>query len=101
MKKLLREFWNLPMAAWAITTLLVVLFAVVPSTSFHLDDHSAEHSQALALQDAIKSEQARDRFNRAAAQICGNAGWVEIGDGSIQCITRIGGRKALVAKVAP
>ena len=101
MRKLLREFCTPPMAAWAITPLLVLLFAVVPATSIHLDDNSAERAQADSLNDAIKAAQAKERFARAAAQICGNAGWVEVGDGSIQCITRIGGRKALVAKVTP
>lgn len=66
-----------------------------------LDDHSAERAQADSLNDAVKAEQAKERFARAAAQTCGNAGWVEVGDGAIQCITRIGGRKALVAKVQP
>lgn len=97
------EFNNAPMAAWAVTTILVLLFAVVPSTAFHLDidDHSLERAEADSLADAVKAEQARERFNRAAARICGNAEWTEIGDGQIQCAPRVSGGKALVAKVQP
>lgn len=97
MKKLLREFWNLPMAAWAITTLLVVLFAVVPGTSFHLDDNSEEFSAADDAIDQIKRER---REAMAARNICGeNAGYRFDGN-TLQCLTKRGA-KTITAKVTP
>lgn len=57
-----------------------------------IDDHSTERAQADALADAIKTEAADARFERAAREICGqNATWKH-GDrpGSIICMTRRG-----------
>lgn len=98
MKNLLEEFNNPPMKVWAVTTALVVLFAVVPSTSFHLDDNSVEHS---AAKDAIAQQQREQRFANAGKAMCGdNAAWVTVDENTIQCLTHKG-RKTIQAKVTP
>lgn len=78
----------------ALNVLLATLIAAVLSTSYLLDgptDHSAEHAQAAALDDAIKTEAAQARFARAGAAICGeNAAVMDLGDGTIQCLTKRG-----------
>ena len=97
MKKLLREFCNPPMAAWAITTLLVVLFVIVPGTAFHLDDNSAEFSGA---DDALAQITRERKEAMAARNICGeNAGYQFTGN-TLQCYTKRGG-KTITAKVQP
>ena len=57
-----------------------------------IDDHSDERAQADSLADAIKSEAAEDRFERAARQICGENAGFKRGDrpGSIICMTKRG-----------
>lgn len=97
MKNLLSEFWNLPMAAWAITTLLVVLFAVVPGTAFHLDDNSAEHGAAKDALDQIKLER---RQAMAARAICGENAGYQFNGNTLQCFTHRGA-KTVTAKVQP
>ena len=94
---LIREFWNLPMAAWAITTLLVVLFAVLPSTAFHLDDNSAEHGVAKDALDQIKRER---KEAMAARAICGQNAGYEFTGNTLQCFTHRGA-KTVTAKVQP
>jgi len=73
----------------AINWTIAGLIALILSTAHLLDgpdDHSAEHAQALSINDAIKSEAADARMARAAAEICGiNAGWVQQSDSSISC----------------
>ena len=97
MKNLLRDFCNPPMAAWAITTLLVVLFVIVPGTAFHLDDNSAEQGAAKDGLDQIKRER---KEAMAARHICGeNAGYQYTGN-TLQCYTKRGG-KTITAKVQP
>ena len=97
MKKLIREFCNPPMAAWSITTLLVVLFAVLPSTSFHLDDNSAEHGAAKDALDQIKLER---RQAMAARAICGENAGYQFSGNTLQCFTHRGA-KTITAKVTP
>lgn len=53
-------------------------------------DHRAEWAQSTAAQDAIKSEAARARFERAAGQMCGNAGYTEVDATTIRCTPRKG-----------
>ena len=75
------------MAAWAITTLLVVLFVIVPGTAFHLDDNSAEHGAAKDSLEQIKRER---KEAMAARAICGeNAGYQFTGN-TLQCFTHRG-----------
>ena len=82
---------------WALVALFVVLLAIVGPT---IDDHSAEQDQALALQDAIKAEQAQERFAKAARDLCGeNGAWRLIDARTVQCMTHRGA-KTIVVKVA-
>lgn len=98
MKKLLEEFTSPPMITWAVTTALVVLFAVVPATSFHLDDNSGEHG---AAKDAIAQQRQQARFDKAAHEVCGeNIAWTQTGTGTIQCFDHRG-TKTIQAKVTP
>lgn len=97
MKNLLRELCNLPMAAWAIMTLLVVLFAVVPGTAFHLDDNSAEQGAAKDGIDQIKRER---KEGMAARAICGENAAYQFNGNTLQCLTHAG-RKTITAKVTP
>lgn len=53
-------------------------------------DRRAEWVQSTAAQDAIKTEAARARFERAAGQMCGNAGYTEVDATTIRCIPRKG-----------
>lgn len=93
----LEEFNNLPMKVWAGTTILVLLFAVVPSTSFHLDDNSDEFSSA---DDAINQANREQRLAKAGKTICGeNAAW-QVEGNTLQCFTRKG-KKTITATVQP
>ncbi len=53
-----------------------------------MPDGRAEMAQSAATQDAIKTEAARARYMRAAAQSCGNADWVEVDSHTVRCIPR-------------
>lgn len=99
MKKLLQEFNNAPMITWAVTTALVVLFAVVPATSFHLDDNSGEHG---AAKDAIAQQRQQARFDKAIKEMGRENGACFQTDkpGEIQCFTHRGA-KTITAKVTP
>lgn len=57
-----------------------------------IDDHSTERAQADALADAIKTEAADERFEKAARKACGeNAAWKHADrPGSIICMTKRG-----------
>lgn len=88
---------------------LAAIIAAILSTShlldtgntFEITDHSTEHAQAAALQDAINAEAAHARYMRAAAAICGeNAGYLETADGAIACTTKKGKRTGVVLQVA-
>lgn len=66
-----------------------------------LDDHSAETATAASMEDALRAADARERFQRAAQQICGpQSPFTELADGSIQCHDRRG-RKTITAEVRP
>jgi hypothetical protein len=85
---------------WLLAAALALLLSAA-----HLldgpDDRSAEHAQALSLQDAIKKEAANARMARAAAEICGiNAGWVQQSDSSISCRLHNGKRTRDVVQVS-
>jgi hypothetical protein len=100
MKWILKEFNNPPMKAWAISMILALAIAAAQSTSFHLDDHSAERATADTMNDAIKAAQKRDRFIKAASDICGiNAGFIEQADGSIRCTLHTGRKTSRTAMV--
>jgi hypothetical protein len=65
--------------------------------AIHLDDAPdarAEWDKSTALADAIKSEAAQERYQRAAAALCGseNAIAKDLGGGVIQCFTKRGYR---------
>lgn len=65
-------------------------------------DHSTQLAQAEDLQDAIKTEAARDHFTRAAAQICGNGGWSQDADGGVHCHRRaVRGPGVVLTRMAP
>jgi len=81
----------------ALATLAIV--AILGWFGPSLDDHSGEWDQAYALEDALNTAAARQRFEKAAQAICGpQAAWQELADGSIQCRTKHG-RKTITAKV--
>lgn len=68
-------------------------------------DHSTEVAQAQALIDAqraaVEAAATRQRFEHAAARMCGeNAAWLELEGGAVQCRTKHG-RKTIVARVQP
>ena len=82
--------------------LLASLIALLMGAAIHLDDAPdarAEWAQSTALADAIKSEAAQARYQRAAAALCGseNAVAKDLGDGVIQCLTKRGYRTQKVA----
>ena len=66
---------------------IVVIYAAMQQLD-GMPDGRAEMAQSAATQDAIKSEAARARFMRAAAQSCGNADWVEVDSHTVRCIPR-------------
>lgn len=63
-------------------------------------DHHAEMAQAADLQAAIHAEAAQARFDRAAAAMCGNAGWVLQADDSVRCVPRKGHSQRIVVAYA-
>lgn len=82
--------------------LVAALVALMMSAAMHLDgpsDARAEWDQSAALADAIKTDAARTRFERASAALCGseNAIAKDIGNGVIQCQTRRGANTKRVA----
>lgn len=66
---------------------IVVIYAAMQQLD-GMPDGRAEMAQSAATQDAIKSEAARARFMRAAAQSCGNSDWVEVDATTVRCIPR-------------
>jgi len=72
-----------------INALLMVSFAVLLSfVGPALDDNSKEHSTA---KEAIEQQRKAQRFEKAAQAVCGvNAGFTDLGDGVIQCLTKRG-----------
>lgn len=93
--------------ALATIGLGLLLAFVGPTLLDGPDDRSAEHAQALAMRDAIKGEQVKARFQKAALALCGSENAVPKlqEDGSVQCLTKKGRKSAkvdsaTVAKVA-
>lgn len=90
------------MTHYLTTWLAAILIALLMSAAMHLDDAPdarAEWAQSAALADAIKSEAAQARFDRAAAALCGseNAVAKDLGGGVIQCLTHKGTKTKRVA----
>lgn len=80
--------------AWIMACVLAILL----SSTWRLDDNGHEMQESADLQDAIKTEAADARFARASAEICGeNAAALDLGDGSIQCLTKRGHKTRRVA----
>ena len=78
------------MSAW-LSAIAIVLLYIMAAVLDGPTDHSTEAAQAQALDDAHRAAQYRQRFERAAAEICGiNASFTEIGNGVIQCATKHG-----------
>lgn len=66
-----------------------------------IDDHSAEHDQAVDLQYAINQAIAQEKFAQAAQAVCGpQSPWVQMNDGSVQCSTKYG-KPTITVKVSP
>ena len=57
-----------------------------------LDGHGEEQEQARALEDAVKQEEAQERFEHRARLVCGdNAGFRQTESaGEIVCLTKHG-----------
>ena len=89
---------------WVLALLLAACIAGM-TTINPMEDHRAERAESTAAQDAIKTEAARARFERAAGQMCGNAGYIEVDATTIRCTPRKGpanaGAVLQVAEVAP
>ena len=84
---------------WLLAAAILVTLSYVGPA---IDDNSDDRAQADALQDAIKTSAAHDRFAKAAQALCGpNAGWAELPDGAVQCSTKQGHKTARVAVVQP
>ena len=86
----------------AVNIGLALLIAAILSTSHLLDgpaDFLAAQADALSRQDAIKTESAERRFERAAAAMCSeNGGWRRVGADGVQCITKKGKRTGAVVE---
>jgi len=76
--------------------ILMVGFAVALSyLGPAIDDHGAEQEQA---REALKQQRAQQRFEKAAAEMCGmNAAWADLGEGVVQCINKHGKKLARVS----
>jgi hypothetical protein len=76
----------------ALSAMLVASILALYALMAHLDgpsDHHTEMAQAADLQAAIKAEAALDRFERAAAALCGNAELLALdADGAVHCKVR-------------
>lgn len=76
----------------ALNAILVSIILGLYALMAYLDgptDHSNEMAQAADLQAAIKAEAALNRFERAAASLCGNAELLALdADGAVHCKVR-------------
>lgn len=75
----------------AFNWLLAGIIAILLGSVYRLDgptDHSAEMALSASLQEAIKNEATKARFELAAAQMCGNAEWTQDADGAVVCKVR-------------
>lgn len=99
---------NRPIADTLINCALALGIVAIYAAMQKLDgptDHRTEWAQSTAVQDAIKTEAARARYERAAGQMCGNASYIEVDATTIRCTPRKGpanvGAVLQVAEVAP
>jgi len=73
---------------------LAVATALVLSTAYLLDgpsDHQAAIDAAADAKATQAEKRAQARFEKAAQAMCGdNAGWTQLANGSVQCLTKRG-----------
>lgn len=73
---------------------LAALAALVLSTAYLLDgpsDHQAAMDAASDAKATQAEQRAQARFEKAAQAMCGdNAGWTQLANGSVQCLTKRG-----------
>jgi hypothetical protein len=78
----------------AINWTLAVATALVLSTAYLLDgpsDHEAAIDAAVDAKATQAEQRAQARFERAAQAMCGeNAGWTQLENGAVQCLTKRG-----------
>ena len=88
-----------------INIALAALIALVLASSYLLDGPSVwATAQAMAddakaaqqqAQREDKATRSRTRFEQAAQDLCGpNAGWQDVGNGVVQCLTKHGRKQA-------
>ena len=88
-----------------LAALVIVLAYICMAVLDGPTDHSTEVAQAQTLDDAqraaVEAAATRQRFEHAAALMCGeNAAWSEMEGGTVQCRTKHG-RKTITAQVQP
>lgn len=84
-----------PLLSLVLSLFGAVLLAFILASSFHLDalgisDHSTEIAVAQDLEEAQREAQRQERLNAAYRDICGNAGWVDLGGHEVKCLPRRG-----------
>lgn len=89
---------------WLLALLIVAIYAAMQACDGP-SDHQALVDQEAAATEAAHTAAAQTRFDRAAAQMCGNAGWAMQPDGAVRCVPRKGSGKPgaviAVAQVQP
>jgi hypothetical protein len=78
----------------AINWTLAIATALVLSTAYLLDgpsDHQAAMDAASDAKATQAEKRAQARFEKAAQAMCGdNAGWTQLENGAVQCLTKRG-----------
>ena len=78
----------------AINWMLAVATALVLSTAYLLDgpsDYQAAIDAAADAKATQREQAALARFEKAAQAMCGdNAGWTQLENGAVQCLTKRG-----------
>ena len=72
---------------WALGSFCAILIAA----ACNLDGPDAithEIDKARDMEAAAMAQAEQKRFERAAAEICGNGGWALQADNSVRCVTR-------------
>lgn len=84
-------------AAFAIGAVLLIAFGIAPMLAHNLgpDDHQYEWDQSANQKAAQAQQEADDKRQFVAQQVCGNGVPEWLADGSLKCSTRTGWRKAL------
>lgn len=81
----------------SMVMLAVIAAFVLAGAGPLLDAWDADKAQRAVAADAARKQAARERFERAAHEICGwNAGWQEVAPGQVQCYRHTGQKTALV-----